>query len=220
MTCLRPAQAGIVCPSCVRAATLHEIVQGVVVMRFTRSVVVLCCAFGLVAAHAASPFNDDDLYGEQGGPAYRGKSTPEWSEQDALIPPWPVEEDLIPVDLSLPEFPYRLFIDAKSLSVGDDKVVRYTVVLRSSNGVENVSYEGILCNHMQLQRYAYGSRGQFRAVRKSGWRYIREKGQDRYRRALARHFFCPLPDGDSARLILTRLKSRNSGQFQLFNEIQ
>lgn len=191
-------------------------------MRFAQSVVVLCCVFGLVAVHAESPFNDDDLYGEGGGPAYRsGAPKPEWREHDVLVPPWPVEKNLIPVDFSLPEFPYQLFIDAKSLTVGEDKVVRYTVVLRSSNGVENVSYEGVLCNHTQLQRYAYGSRGQFRPVRKPGWRYIRTEGQDRYRRALLRHFFCPLPDSkDPVGVILTKLNSRNSGQFQLMNELQ
>ncbi|GMQ87963.1 MAG: hypothetical protein BMS9Abin08_1178 [Gammaproteobacteria bacterium] len=191
-------------------------------MEFTRSAVVLCCVFGMVTANAASPFDDEGLYGEEGAPAYHDPlkvTEPEGHEQDVSLPPWPVEENLIPVDLSLPNFPYRLFIDGKSLSVDADKVIRYTVVLRSLSGAENVTYEGVLCNHMQLQRYAYGSRGQFRRVRKPGWRYTRKQGQDRYRRELMRYFFCPLPDGDSAGQILAKLKTRNFGQFQFSDKL-
>jgi hypothetical protein len=84
----------------------------------------------------------------------RGKEVPgsEWKEEAVVMPSYPPADNLLEIDLSLPEFPFTLFIDPQSLSVGKDRVIRYTAVLRSRNGVENVSYEGIRCKHSQVQR--------------------------------------------------------------------
>ncbi|HHJ17424.1 MAG TPA: hypothetical protein ENJ80_12080 [Gammaproteobacteria bacterium] len=179
-------------------------------MKLARFVVVLFCLSGPLTAQAASIFHDED---DDERP-YRGSPKEEWHELDADIPPWPEKENLIPLKLDLGSFPYSLFIDGNSLSVGEDKVVRYTVVLRSPNGVENVTYEGIRCKNKQVRRYAYGSRGQFRPVRKPQWRFIRNHGHDLYRRELVRVFFCPLPVGDSTAQILEKLKKHDFVRFQ------
>ena len=39
---------------------------------------------------------------------------PTWQEEETAIPPYPLADDLIEVKLSLPEFPYSLFIDKNS----------------------------------------------------------------------------------------------------------
>jgi len=151
----------------------------------------------------------EDLDGEEDIDRYEKVPGSERKEDAVVIPPFPQADDLIEVDLSLPEFPFTLFIDPKSLSVGKDRVIRYTVVLRSKNGVENVSYEGIRCQHSKVQRYAYGSGGRFRPVRNRDWRFIRKDGQDRFRTELVDHYFCPLPLGDTERQILDKLKGRD-----------
>jgi len=138
-------------------------------MKFTRFILVMCCLSGLPAVFADSLFHDED----DDEPAYRESPKKEWQELEVALPPWPEQENLIPLKLDLGSFPYSLFIDGNSLSVGEDRVVRYTVVLRSPNGVENVTYEGIRCKHKQVRRYAYGSRGQFRPVRRPEWRCAR-----------------------------------------------
>jgi len=171
------------------------------------SIVVFCAMLCLATPNAAFA-GIEDLDGEQDFD--RGKDPgSEWKEGEVVMPPYPQADDLIEVDLSLPDFPFTLFIDRPSLSVGKDRVIRYTAVLRSGNGVENVSYEGIRCKHSQVQRYAYGSRGQFHPVRNRDWRFIRKDGQDRFRTELADHYFCPLPIGDTERQILNKLKSRD-----------
>lgn len=184
-------------------------------MKFTRYMAVLYCLSGLLTVQAGSIFHDED----DDEPAYREGPKTEWHELDVVIPSWPEQANLIPLKLDLADFPYRLFIDGNSLSVGEDRVVRYTVVLRSPNGVENVTYEGIRCKNKQVRRYAYGSRGQFRPVRKPEWRFIRNHGHDLYRRELARVFFCPLPVGDSTQQILEKLKSHDFVRFE-FQEDQ
>ena len=177
-------------------------------MLFKRSRMALCGMMCL-AASSAMFAGIEDLDGEEDIDRYEKAPDSEWKEDALVIPPYPLAGDLIEVDLSLPEFPFTLFIDPKSLSVGKDRVIRYTAVLRSRNGVENVSYEGIRCRHSKVQRYAYGSAGQFRPVRNRDWRFIRKDGQDRFRTELVDYYFCPLPLGDSEGQILQKLKGRD-----------
>ncbi len=151
----------------------------------------------------------EDLDGEEDSVRYQEAPGSEWKEDAVVIPSYPQADDLIEVALSLPEFPFTLFIDRKSLSVGKDRVVRYTAVLLSENGVENVSYEGILCRHSKVQRYAYGSGGKFRPVRNRDCRFIRKYGQDRFRTELVNHYFCPLPLGNTEDQIMDKLKGRD-----------
>jgi hypothetical protein len=171
-----------------------------------------CCVVGLTGSSAASAVDvrdDEDLYEEEFNPDFVDEPGSGRKEDAVFFPSWPSEQDLITVNLSLVDFPYTLLIDEKSFAVGKDRVIRYTAILRSAAGVDNVTYEGISCNGSQVQRYAYGSRGQFRPVRKPEWRFVRRKGQDRYRHELVESYFCPLPSGDIEHEILEKLKSNN-----------
>ncbi len=180
-------------------------------MRSTHFIRLFCCTIGLTVpgvASAEDPISDAELYGEEYTPGYVLKPEKEKTEEGAVIlPSWPSEQNLIRVKLSLVDFPYTLLIDEKSFSIGKDRIIRYTAILRSAGGVDNIAYEGISCKGDQVQRYAYGSRGQFRRVRKPEWRYVIRKGQDRYRHELIENYFCPLPTGDLKRELLDRLKS-------------
>ena len=177
-------------------------------MVMKRSFMALCAIMCLAASNAMFA-GIEDLDGEEDVDRYKEVPGSEWKEDALVMPPYPQADDLIEVDLSLPEFPFTLFIDAKSLSIGKDRVIRYTAVLRSRNGVENVSYEGIRCKHSKVQRYAYGSGGQFHPVRNRDWRFIRKDGQDRFRTELVDYYLCPLPIGDTERQILDKLKGRD-----------
>jgi len=182
-------------------------------MRVMRFIQLGCCVAGLTVSSAALSIDvgdDDDLYNEGYNPGFVGDPESEKKKEDAVnFPAWPSDQNLISVNLSLVEFPYTLLIDEKSFSVGKDRTIRYTAILRSAGGVDNVTYEGISCNRHEVQRYAYGSRGQFRPVRKPEWKYVRRIGQDRYRNELIESYFCPLPTGDMERQILDKLKANN-----------
>jgi hypothetical protein len=148
---------------------------------------------------------DDDVSGEDA--LSRHKPGPKWQEQQVVVPDWPREDDLIEVPLSLRDFPFKLWIDGASLQVGEDRVVRYTGVLRSASGAENVFFEGIRCSEKEYQRYAYGSDGKFQPLQDPQWQRVRSTGHGRYRAALMDGVMCPLPGIGSEKQLRRRLKT-------------
>jgi len=176
-----------------------------------RSLVTLFfCLLGLAGWQSARAV-DEDLYGEPS--EFKFKEGPGWQEQAIELPGYPDNDGLIEVDLALNDFPFTLLIDPASLSVGEDRIVRYVGILRAESGVENVVYEGMRCTTRQYRRYAYGSGGRFYPVANSEWRYTGPGGQDRYRTTLMENFFCPLPSVNQAHQILEKLKKANPKRY-------
>ena len=153
---------------------------------------------------------EEDVYGEEALPAFKEKKKK--PEQAIVLPPYPSADRLITVDLLLRDFPFTLLIDPASLEVDDEGVIRYTAILRSESGAENVVYEGVRCARKQYRRYAYGAQERFHRVGNSKWQYVRGVSQDRYRAALIDGYFCPLPTGDRETQILRKLRGRNPGR--------
>lgn len=94
-------------------------------------------------------------------------------EEDQLKLPVP------PQDSGLIEFrprgssKNRYYIDEKSVSLGADRVVRYTLVVKSPSGVANVSYEGLRCKTSEYKVYAFGTReGGWTGARDPQWRPV------------------------------------------------
>ncbi len=112
-----------------------------------------------------------------------------WKESEVPLPPYPVDSGLI-------EFPvssgatFRFFIDAASLSVAPDGVVRYTLVARSPSGVSNISYEGIRCANKSYKVFAQGAGGRW-SPRESEWREIQARTIQRWHNVLYSEFLCP-----------------------------
>ena len=52
----------------------------------------------------------------------------------------------------------RFYVDRNSVSLGADRVVRYTAVIKSPSGAANVSYEALRCKTTEYKVYAYGTR--------------------------------------------------------------
>lgn len=88
----------------------------------------------------------------------------------------------------------KFFIDASTLAPGTDGIVRYVLVIKTSGGATNVSFEGINCRERQWKLYATGrSDGTWvksRAAR-TEWRPIENKPVNRHHAELNRNFFCP-----------------------------
>jgi hypothetical protein len=144
----------------------------------------------MVAPAAAQRTNDP---GQVSGPQQQRSSESEDErrirEQVALtLPAWPKNENLIEFHVSNTAT-FRFFIDAASVSVGNDRVVRYTLIARSPSGVANVSYEGIRCETGSYKVFAYGNDGRWSA-RPSEWRDIEPKGTARWHHELRLSYFC------------------------------
>jgi hypothetical protein len=116
--------------------------------------------------------------------------TAPWREQEVKLPLYPKDERLIRFDTG-PTSELRFFVDRDSLSVGEDGVVRFTLVAKS-DGTANVSYEGIRCSMRERKVYAYGRPdGTWREARDPQWVRIGPPVTDLHRFVLWDDYFCP-----------------------------
>lgn len=114
-----------------------------------------------------------------------------WVEMEAQLPPAPKPENLLPFFVSAAT-ENRFFIDGTSLSRGEDGVLRYTLVIKSSGGATNVSYEGMRCSSRELKRYAFGRNdGTWGKARNTKWEPIGYQEINRQHHMLYDDFLCP-----------------------------
>ena len=132
-----------------------------------------------------------------------------WVETAAQLPPYPKAENLIPFNVSSATRNHY-FVDAASISVGADKVVRYTVVIDAAGGARNVSFEGMRCENGERRLYAYGHPdGSWSKARNSSWEGIRFRSLLSYHKALYEDHFCP--DGINVRDAKAAVESLRRG---------
>ena len=113
-----------------------------------------------------------------------------WQEIAVQLPAAPQDGDLVPFYVSATAT-QSFAIDTRSLSVGQDGVVRYTVVSVSNAGAKNVSYEGIRCATYERKLYAFGrTDGSWSRSRRDQWERILSNAANRQHAALAKDFFC------------------------------
>ncbi|MDP3511227.1 MAG: CNP1-like family protein [Sulfuritalea sp.] len=117
-----------------------------------------------------------------------------WQEQKEVdLPAFPKEENLREIYVSAVAT-NKYLIDAGTLAVGADGVVRYVLVVKTSGGATNVSFEGINCKDRSWKLYATGrsdnSWNRSQASR-AQWRPIENKPVNRHHAALSRDYFCP-----------------------------
>jgi hypothetical protein len=168
---------------------------------------------GILAGAAAGQMVyavDDDVYGESALPRF--ESPDAVSEQALVLPSYPRSDALLQIEVNSKDSSFSYWIDPASISVSDDRIVRYTMLMRSRTGVENVVYEGLRCDKRQYRRYAYGSDGVFQPVTGSDWKFVRKIPRDRYRAFLLDNYFCPLPRDDYANKLREKLRRRNAYQ--------
>lgn len=112
-----------------------------------------------------------------------------WVEGPHVLPEPPGAADLRAFDAGLSG--NRFMVDERSISVGDDGVVRYTLVVEASGGARNVTFEGVRCVSGSYRIYAIGGHdGRWREARNSEWAPIAGSTHNRPRAALAFDHFC------------------------------
>lgn len=113
-----------------------------------------------------------------------------WQETAVELPDAPRSENLMPFFVSA-STTQSFAIDAKSLSVGADGVIRYTLVATSQAGAVNISHEGIRCATHERKLYAFGRPdGSWSRSRRDQWDPIGGNLSNRQHAALARDYFC------------------------------
>lgn len=113
-----------------------------------------------------------------------------WKELQVNLPPYPKAENLLKLDIGS-NATNQYFVDATSISVGEDGVVRYTLVIKAGGGATNVSFEGIRCDGRQVRVYAFGHpNSEWSRARNAGWVDIQPREINGYHYALHRDYFC------------------------------
>lgn len=131
-----------------------------------------------------------------------------WQEGDYLLPEAPKPEALLPFYVSATT-ENRFFVDSRSLTIGEDGVVRYVLVILAAQGARNVTFEGMRCATRERRVYALGrSDGSWSPARRSEWLRISEAVGNRQHAELFQEYFCPdgviVSSGAEAREALLR----------------
>lgn len=141
-------------------------------------------ALGLILPLAACAQAGSSAEGNYGDAGREG-------EVPAPLPDYPKPENYLPLEVSATT-PFVFFVDAKSVSVGKDGVVRYSLIAKSSDGALNISLEGVRCSEAQFRVYAFGrSDNTWFESRMSRWQSIPADARNAQRAVLYRNFFCP-----------------------------
>ncbi|NUU02102.1 CNP1-like family protein [Herbaspirillum robiniae] len=162
---------------------------------------VLACSLAAACAGTLAQSLDEDFDDEE----------KPWQEIAVQLPPTPQDQNLAEFYLS-PNATMKAYVDLNSVSIGGDKVVRYTVVTRTEGGAVNVMYEGMRCETWEKKTYAFGHPdGKWSRSRRDKWQPIRDIGVNRIDGALFRDYFCDgkmIADNENLKSIVARLKSQ------------
>lgn len=117
-----------------------------------------------------------------------------WQEIQAQLPPYPKADSLVEFTVSSATS-NRFYIDYNAINVGEDGVVRYTVLIRSPAGAETVSFEGMRCETGERKLYAFGRRdgkggGEWSRNRYAKWELIPARQASSHQRELFFHYLC------------------------------
>jgi hypothetical protein len=140
--------------------------------------------------------------------------SPDWQELDAPTPPALRTSGLIALDV--PGTALRFGIDPGSVTVGQDRVVRYVVVATSASGTVNAMYEGIRCDEAQVKVYArHNPDSGWVAARGGDWQPLHSAPNSRHSLLIARNGVClgHAPNGNAAQIVQD-LRARVDRRFE------
>ncbi len=140
-------------------------------------------------------------------------------KEDALaLPPFPADDRLLGFEIGGASR-NAYYVDAASISIGADWMIRYTAVVVSPSGARSISYEGMDCSDYAYKLYAMGrADGTWSEVKRPEWRPITFTEINRYRIVLFKDFFCPkkVPvrsSGEAIRALQSGMYSRGDNSF-------
>ena len=154
-----------------------------------------CLAIFLICVYGNSLAETESMFGVDVPSVHYDSGEDELAklkESGLELPAFPQRENLIPFDVS-ESFGFQFFIDTKSLSVGKDEIIRYVVILVSSEGATTAYYEGMRCSTREIKRFAEAfseSQGKWSLSRDPSWVTVSTIGRNNYRFALYNDYWC------------------------------
>ena len=118
-----------------------------------------------------------------------------WAEERVELPAYPNKEKMVRLDFDRSDRRFEFFIDPETLTVGEDGVIRYVLLLRSPSGSENLMFEGMRCTERDYKTFAFGTaEGKFRQLRSPAWKEITQTSNNWFRHDLWKKYFCYVED--------------------------
>src|SRR3954462_13816231 len=115
----------------------------------------------------------------------------EFKEIESEFPAYPPEYGLLEF-YPRQQSQTRFYVDPNALSIGPDRVIRYSLVVKSPSGALTISYEGLRCKTSEYKLYGFGvTNGQWTKSRNLEWQSLQKTAGD-FRFALYKDYFCDL----------------------------
>ncbi len=130
------------------------------------------------------------VHADWGKSDYEFENEKPWKELQHALPAYPKDENLLPFYVSATT-DNLFFVDAASIKIGDDGVVRYALLVKSPQGAKNLTFEGMRCASHEKKVYAFGrADGTWSQARFSKWEAISYQNRNRQHHVLYDDFFC------------------------------
>lgn len=134
-----------------------------------------------------------------------------WQEIQTQLPPYPRAAALVEFTVSAATR-NRFYIDYDSIDVGGDGVVRYSVVIRSPQGAQTISFEGMRCDTGERKIYAFGHAdgqggGSWSRNRFARWEPIPARQASSHQRELFFHYLCSVDTAGDIKKIRHAVKT-------------
>ena len=114
---------------------------------------------------------------------------PDWKEVEVPPPPALRKEGLVPLDMGSSVL--RWGVDPASITIANDRVVRYVVVAQGQGGAVNALYEGLRCSTGEVKVYARYSGDKWVSATGSEWKPLdNNNAATRHSLLIARNGVC------------------------------
>lgn len=158
-------------------------------MRLRRVLFFVAALMFGASALAASEL--ESIISRSGKAAEEERQSNVWQESNVSLPTAPLADNFLPFYVSAATS-NRFFLDPASLRVERDGVVRYTLLVLTSEGGRNLGFEGIRCETKEWRIYASGRLdGSWSKSRSNQWSRIQDVASNRHHAALYLDYFCP-----------------------------
>ena len=113
-----------------------------------------------------------------------------WKESAVVPPAFPADRNLTAFQPG-GQTANRFYVDTSTLSVGEDDVVRFVLVIDTPEKARNVTFAGMRCETGEWKDYAFANRDRtWRVDEDAKWRPIRERSVNNYQYSLFKDYFC------------------------------
>jgi hypothetical protein len=117
-----------------------------------------------------------------------------WQESAVQIPDLPADDAWVTIPMDSLPATQKLALEKSSILIDKkDWVVRYWLLIRSTGGAYNASYQGLRCRTSETVTYAYGQKQRepmVSPVKEPRWVPIGQRRKGNYAHELSHYIFC------------------------------